>query len=119
MPILRKNWDVILGESLNFNIDYRQGDHLDAENLVAIDLTNYTATFVATKNDGTVIEITEPYDIYKDPIEGHLEISISPENIYLMVQGEPIGYAVYLEDVYPPNDKSAILRGHIRIESNA
>ena len=42
MPIFHKNWEVIPGESLNFNIDYREGDHLDPDTLTPINLTNYT-----------------------------------------------------------------------------
>ena len=119
MPILRKNWDVIPGESLNFNIDYREGDHLDPENLVAIDLTNYIATFIATKDDSVLVELTEPYDVYKDAVEGHLEFSISPENVLKLVQSDPPSYAVFLENINDSSDKFAILRGHIRVEKNA
>ena len=119
MPILRKNWDVIPGESLNFNIDYREGDHLDPENLVAIDLTNYVATFIATKDDSVLVELTEPYDVYKDAVEGHLEFSISPENVLKLVQSDPPSYAVFLENINDSTDKFAILRGHIRVEKNA
>lgn len=119
MPILRKNWDVIPGESLNFNIDYREGDHLDPENLVAIDLTNYVATFIATKDDSVLVELTEPYDVYKDAVEGHLEFSISPENVLKLVQSDPPSYAVFLENINDSSDKFAILRGHIRVEKNA
>ena len=119
MPILRKNWDVIPGESLNFNIDYREGDHLDPENLVAIDLTNYVATFIATKDDSVLVELTEPYDVYKDAVQGHLEFSISPENVLKLVQSDPPSYAVFLENINDSSDKFAILRGHIRVEKNA
>ena len=119
MPILRKNWDVIPGESLNFNIDYREGDHLDPENLAAIDLTNYTATFIATDDDTVLVELTEPYDVYKDAVEGHLEFSISPENVLKLVQSDPPSYAVFLENINDASDKFAILRGHIRVEKNA
>jgi hypothetical protein len=119
LPILRKNWDVIPGESLNFNIDYREGDHLDPENLVAIDLTNYVATFIATKDDSVLVELTEPYDVYKDAVEGHLEFSISPENVLKLVQSDPPSYAVFLENINDSSDKFAILRGHIRVEKNA
>jgi hypothetical protein len=110
---------VIPGESLNFNIDYREGDHLDPENLVAIDLTNYVATFIATKDDSVLVELTEPYDVYKDAVEGHLEFSISPENVLKLVQSDPPSYAVFLENINDSSDKFAILRGHIRVEKNA
>lgn len=110
---------MIPGESLNFNIDYREGDHLDPENLVAIDLTNYVATFIATKDDSVLVELTEPYDVYKDAVEGHLEFSISPENVLKLVQSDPPSYAVFLENINDSSDKFAILRGHIRVEKNA
>lgn len=110
---------MIPGESLNFNIDYREGDHLDPDNLTAINLTNYTATFIATDDDTVLFELVEPYDVYKDAVEGHLEFSISPENVLKLVQSDPPSYAVFLENINDASDKFAILRGHIRVEKNA
>lgn len=118
MPIFRKNWDVVSGESLNFNIDYREGDHLDPDNLTPINLTNYTVVLKVTKGESTTLELTEPYDIYVDNALGHIEVTISPSNINLIKDSEPSSYAVYLYNDYDSEDINAILRGKIKVAAN-
>ena len=119
MPIFHKNWEVIPGESLNFNIDYREGDHLDPDNLTAINLTNYTVVLKVTKRGVTALELTEPYDIYVDNAEGHIEISISPANIALITDSQPVSYAVYIYNDNDVDDTYAILRGRIKVTTSA
>ena len=119
MPIFHKNWEVIPGESLNFNIDYREGDHLDPDNLTPINLTNYSVVLKVTKRGVTALELVEPYDIYVDKVAGHIEVSISPTNIALITDSQPVSYAVYIYNNYDVNDRYAILRGRIKVTTSA
>ena len=119
MPIFHKNLEVIPGESLNFNIDYREGDHLDPDSLTPINLTNYSVVLKVTKRGATALELVEPYDIYVDKVEGHIEVSISPTNIALITDSQPVSYAVYIYNDYDVNDRYAILRGRIKVTTSA
>lgn len=115
MPILHKNWEVIRGESLNFNVDYRYPDPIHSETLIPIDLSNYTARMSVKKNGSTLFEITEPTDIFKNAEAGHLEITISPARVLTIVSARPIDYVIYLDNNYDSSDKYAILRGRIKV----
>lgn len=115
MPVLHKNWEVLRGESLNFSVDYRAEDPIHSETLDEVDLTNYTARMVVKKNGSKLFEITEPYDIYKDAVHGHLEITITSSQVLQLVGSLPIDYIIFLDNNYDTSDNYAILRGRIKV----
>ena len=119
MPILHKNWEVLNGETLNFNIDYRQRDEIDPEQLDTVSLVNYRVRVPVKRMGQTLFELTENNGIYKDALEGHIEITFTQNQISSLISKLPIDYSVYLDNIYDINDRYAILRGRIKVMTNA
>ena len=115
MPVLHKNWEVLRGESLNFSVDYRAENPIHSETLDKVNLTNYTARMVVKKNGSQLFQITEPYDIYKDAVEGHLEVTLTSSQVLQLAGPLPIDYIIFLDNNYDTSDKYAILRGRIKV----
>jgi hypothetical protein len=112
VPILRKNWGLARGESLNFSIDYVS----DAETLAPISLTNYSARLVISKPSGSVVKtyFDGTGGIWSDPIPGHIGVDVSGDDLASTSESR-LDYTVYLDNKYVPSDKDAILRGRIEI----
>ena len=55
----------------------------------------------------------------KKHAEGHIEISISPTNIALITDSQPVSYAVYIYNDSDVDDRYAILRGRIKVTTSA
>lgn len=119
MPVLHKNWEALSGETLNFSVDYRSGNALFLDTLTKVDLTNYTARMVVKKNGSELFQITEPYDIYKDAPEGHLEVTLSSSRVLQLSGSLPIDYIIFLDNKYDALDTYAILRGRIKVVLSA